>query len=67
MTESKDAQMENLEEEVFRALDHQKRRDILRFVGEGTTFTEVLNSTGIPDSPSLSYHLRSPAPFMEQR
>ncbi|UCD46017.1 MAG: helix-turn-helix transcriptional regulator [Candidatus Bathyarchaeota archaeon] len=69
MTESKDAQMESLEEEVFRALDHQKRRDILRFVGEGrgATFTEVLNATGMPDSPTLSYHLRSLAPFMEQR
>jgi DNA-binding transcriptional ArsR family regulator len=68
LTESKE-ETESLEEEVFKALDHQKRRDILRFVGErrGVTFTEMLNATGIPDSPTLSYHLRSLSPFMEQR
>jgi len=61
-------EMKSLEEEVFKALDHQKRRDILRYVGEkkGGTFTEILNSTSILDSPTLSYHLRSLSPFMEQ-
>jgi len=46
LTESKE-ETESLEEEVFKALDHQKRRDILRFVGErrGVTFTEMLNAT----------------------
>ena len=69
MTEPKGAEMESFEEEVFKALDHQKRRDILRYVGErrGATFTEVLNATKISDSPTLSYHLRSLAPFLDQR
>ncbi len=69
MSESKGSELENLEEEVFKALDHQKRRDILRYVGERrrTTFTEILNATKMADSPSLSYHLRSLSPFMEQR
>jgi DNA-binding transcriptional ArsR family regulator len=62
-------EIRSLEEEVFKALDHQKRRDILRYVGErkGGTFTEILNATGMPDSPTLSYHLRNLSPFMEQR
>jgi hypothetical protein len=34
MAESNDAQFENLEQEVFKALEKQKRRDILRLVGE---------------------------------
>ena len=57
------------EEEVFKALDHQTRRDILRYVGERkeATFTEIMDKLRVPDSPSLSYHLRILAPFMEQR
>ncbi len=27
-------EIRSLEEEVFKALDHQKRRDVLRYVGE---------------------------------
>jgi hypothetical protein len=56
------------EEEVFKALDHQLRRDILRYIGEGKnpTFTEIMNATASPDSPTLSYHLRTLAPFLEQ-
>jgi len=45
------------------------RRDILRYVGEGRdpTFTGILNAIRIPDSPTLAYHLKSLAPFIEQR
>ena len=52
---------ESLEESIFKTLSHQKRRDILRFIGERTeaTFTEIKNSVGIEDSPSLSYHLNA--------
>jgi len=66
--EKEDQGFESLEEEVFKALDHQKRRDILRYVGEkkATTFTEILNAAKMPDSPTLSYHLRSLAPFIRQ-
>jgi DNA-binding transcriptional ArsR family regulator len=60
---------ENLEQDVFKALENQKRRDILRLIGEkkGISFTEVLNASKIPDSPTLSYHLRELAPFIEQK
>ncbi len=62
-------ELETLEQEVFKALDHQIRRDILRHIGEkkDITFTETMNATGIPDSPTLSYHLKNLAPFIEQQ
>ena len=60
---------ENLEQDVFKALENQKRRDILRLIGEkkGISFTEVLNASKITDSPTLSYHLRELAPFIRQK
>jgi hypothetical protein len=60
--------LKDLEQDIFNALESQKRRDILRLVGErkGISFTEVLNTSKIPDSPTLSYHLRELAPFIEQ-
>ncbi len=60
-------EFESLEQEVFKALDHQKRRDILRYIGEKktTTFTEILSASKIPDSPTLSYHLRRLSPFIK--
>jgi len=69
MSEKEEKEPVSLEEEVFKALDHQKRRDIVRSIGEkeGATFTEIMNAGKIPDSPTLSYHLRSLAPFVEQR
>ncbi|MDI6847924.1 MAG: hypothetical protein QMD13_01075 [Candidatus Bathyarchaeia archaeon] len=47
MGEKEDQEFESLEQEVFKALDHQKRRDILRYVGEkkATTFTEILSAS----------------------
>jgi DNA-binding transcriptional ArsR family regulator len=53
-----EARSQNLEESVFKTLSNQKRRDIIRLLGESTeaTFTEIKHSTG-EDSPSLSYHL----------
>ncbi|MDH5439578.1 MAG: helix-turn-helix domain-containing protein [Candidatus Bathyarchaeota archaeon] len=67
MGERESEEFKSLEEEVFKALDHQRRRDILRFVGEGKkpTFTEIMNATKSPDSPTLSYHLRNLSPFLE--
>jgi hypothetical protein len=62
-------EIDNFEEEVFKALDHQIRRDVLRYIGEakGTTFTEILNAVRISDSPTLSYHLKTLSPFVDQR
>ena len=58
----------SLEQSIFKALDHQNRRDVLRVIGErkSITFTEIMNSIKTQDSPTLSYHLRSLAPFIEQ-
>ncbi len=52
---------ENLEESIFKTLSHQRRRDILRVIGERreATFTEIKNSVEIEDTPSLSYHLNT--------
>jgi DNA-binding transcriptional ArsR family regulator len=57
----KETQEESLEESVFKTLSHQKRRDILRVIGERreATFTEIKNSAEIGDSASLSYHLNA--------
>ena len=62
-------EINNLEEEVFKALDHQTRRNILRYIGETEepTFTEILNTVKIPDSPTLSYHLKTLSPFVVQQ
>lgn len=60
---------DNLEQDVFKALENQKRRDILRIVGEkkGIKFTEILGTSKISDSPTLSYHLRELSPFIAQK
>ena len=57
------------EEEVFKVLDHQLRRDILRYIGKKhwATFTDIMRTTGTPDSPTLSYHLRALSPMIEQK
>ena len=59
----------SMEEEVFKALDHQLRRDILRYIGEShdATFTQILKTTETSDSPTLSYHLRALSPFLQQK
>jgi DNA-binding transcriptional ArsR family regulator len=69
LEEHEKREFESLEQEVFKALDHQMRRDILRYVGEGRecTFTDILTKVKVPDSPTLSYHLKTLAPFIEQQ
>ena len=59
--ESNEKVDESIEEVVFKTLSHQKRRDLLRVIGEKreATFTEIKNSIGTEDSPSLSYHLNA--------
>jgi hypothetical protein len=61
--------LQDLEQQVFEALENQKRRDILRIVGEnkGIAYTKIMNASKISDSPTLSYHLKSLAPFVEQK
>jgi len=52
---------ETLEETVFKTLSHQKRRDILRVIGEKkqATFTEIKNNVEVPDTVEVSYHLNA--------
>jgi DNA-binding transcriptional ArsR family regulator len=68
LEEKENEQFRDLEEEVFKTLDNQKRREILRYIGEknGTSFTDIMKSTGVADSPSLSYHIRALSPFLKQ-
>ena len=68
MSEKSEA-FNNLEQDVFKALENQKRRDILRLIGErrSITFTDILTTTKLPDSPTQSYHLRELAPFITQK
>jgi DNA-binding transcriptional ArsR family regulator len=60
-TMDKETTAESLEESIFKTLSHQKRRDILRIIGEKkeVTFTEIKMTVQIEDSPSLSYHLNT--------
>jgi hypothetical protein len=70
MVEKENAEkLQDLEQQVFEALENQKRRDILRIVGEnkGIAYTKILNASKISDSLTLSYHLKSLAPFIEQK
>jgi hypothetical protein len=70
MVEKENAEkLQDLEQQVFEVLESQKRRDILRIVGEnkGIAYTKILNASKISDSPTLSYHLKSLAPFIEQK
>ena len=66
---TEEQEISNIEEEVFKALDHQIRRNVLRYIGEAKepTFTEILNTVNIPDSPTLSYHLKTLSPFVIQQ
>lgn len=51
----------NDENEIFKSLSHQIRRDIIKALGQKKllSFTEIKNSLGNIDSPTLSYHLKS--------
>jgi DNA-binding transcriptional ArsR family regulator len=54
--------------EIFTALKHPVRRQILLFIdnkGEAS-FTEIQQETGITDTGLMSYHLKGLAPLIEQ-
>jgi hypothetical protein len=60
---------ESLEESIFKTLSNQKRRDILRFIGENkqSTFTQIKKATQIEDSSSVSYHLTNLQTLVNQQ
>ncbi len=68
-TKADESEDQSLEESIFKTLSNQKRRDILRIVGERRelTFTEIKNSAGIEDSPTLSYHLNALSQLLVQK
>lgn len=49
------------EDEIFKSLTHQIRRNIIRSLGEKKelTFSDIHKKIGTIDSPTLSYHLKS--------
>lgn len=54
--------------EIFAALKHPVRRQILLFLEEHceASFTQVQNAVGIEDTGLMSYHLKELAPLVEQ-
>ncbi len=59
---------ENEYDEIFAALKHPVRRQILLFIerkGEAS-FTEIQQEAGIDDTGLMSYHLKELAPLVEQ-
>ena len=66
---STETENESLEESIFKTLSNQKRRDILRFIGENkqASFTEIKRAAEIEDSSSVSYHLSSLKPLIAQK
>ncbi len=56
------------EEEIFKSLNHQVRRNIIKILGEGnSSFTEIKNKMESIDSPTLSYHLKGLEQFLTQK
>jgi len=48
------------EDDIFKSLSHEVRRDIIKYLGENPlSFTEVKKNLDPIDSPTLSYHLKS--------
>jgi len=56
------------EDEIFKSLSHQVRRNIIKILGENRlSFTEIINNLEPVDSPTLSYHLKSLQPLLQQK
>lgn len=55
-------------DEIFAALKHPVRRQILLFLEEHgeASFTQIQNAVGIDDTGLMSYHLKELAPLVEQ-
>ena len=56
------------EDEIFKSLGHQVRRNIVKALGENPlTFTEIKHNLDPIDSPTLSYHLKNLQPLLTQK
>jgi len=53
---------------VFKSLSNEKRREIIRYLGEGrgARFNELKRDLGFDDGASLTYHLGSLEPLIVQ-
>jgi hypothetical protein len=62
-------QNESLEESIFKTLSNQKRRDIMRFIGENkqASFSEIKRAAEIEDSSSVAYHLTNLQTLLTQQ
>lgn len=57
-----------LEDDIFKSLGHRIRRDILKTIGmDQLTFSGIKKQIDPIDSPTLSYHLKSLQPLLEQK
>jgi DNA-binding transcriptional ArsR family regulator len=57
------------EAEIFKSLAHEIRRNIIKALGKKnqSSFTDIKNDVGDIDSPTLSYHLKSLKPLIDQQ
>jgi len=63
-----DKTYDDKEDEIFKSLSHNIRRKIVKSLGENEvlSFTQIKNSIGEIDSPTLSYHLKSLKMLVDQ-
>jgi hypothetical protein len=59
---------ESLEERVFKSLSNERRRELIRYLGErrSARFNEMKRDLGFDDGASLTYHLGSLEPLLTQ-
>jgi len=59
---------ESVEDTVFKSLGNERRREIIRYLGERRTarFNEVKRDLGFEEGSSLTYHLNSLEPLLVQ-
>src|SRR4030042_6639198 len=57
------------EAEIFKSLAHEMRRNVIKALGKKnqSSFTDIKTEIGNIDSPTLSYHLKSLKPLIEQK
>jgi DNA-binding transcriptional ArsR family regulator len=69
VVEEKEEDSLSVENEIFKSLSHQIRRNIIKSLGteKQMTFTEIKNKFSSIDSPSLAYHLKSLKQLIDQK
>lgn len=59
---------DSVEERVFKSLSNERRREVIRYLGERRVarFNELKRDLGFEDGASLTYHLGSLEPLIKQ-